>query len=226
MLGHLNELRTRLLWCVGVSILAITAALCYAEPLTRLFLAQAPRVAQFIQLTPGEAFMASVKLSTLLGLAVSLPVWLWHAVGFVLPGLLPTERKMLWWVVTGGLCLFVAGATFGLLGVSPLTVSWLLTFGDSLAVNQLSIGRYIDFVLMITVLVALSFELPVLLLALVMSGLLPKARVLQYWRQGTIAVFVASAILTPGQDPMSMLLVAGVLLLLYALSLLLIRFVL
>jgi sec-independent protein translocase protein TatC len=217
---HITELRTRLLWCIGVTLVFTLTSCAFSEPLTRWLLTLAPKGLVFIQLAPGEAFMASLKVSFMLGLSISLPVWLYHAGCFVLPGLHPHEKKQLVSLVIAGLCLFALGATFGLLVLGPQTTAWLTGFGDTLAVNQLSLARYLDFILMLVLLTGIAGELPLVLIGLVLTGLLPKATLLSRWREGIIGLFMAGAILTPSQDPFSMLLVGVALLGLYGVSLL------
>jgi sec-independent protein translocase protein TatC len=223
-LGHLTELRNRLLWCVGVTLALVVATCSGAEFLTKSLLALAPKGVQFIQLTPGEAFMASIKVSVITAAFISLPVWLYHTACFVLPGLHPNEKKRLMVLVAAGLILFLLGAAFGLWVVGPQTTDWLINFGQNLAVNQLSIARYLDFVQMLVMLTGLAGELPLVLVGAVLLGVVKKQWVLAQWRQGIIAVFLAAALLTPGQDPFSMALVGMALLGLFLASLAVIRF--
>jgi sec-independent protein translocase protein TatC len=223
MLSHVAELRTRLLWCIGVTVGLTLTSCAFSEPLTRWLLTLAPKGIVFIQLAPGEAFMASVKVSFILGVSLSVPLWLYHAGCFVLPGLHSHEKKQLFSLVIIGLCLFTLGAAFGLWVIGPQTTTWLTSFGDALAVNQLSLARYLDFILMVVLLTGIAGELPLVLVGLVVTGLLPKTAILSRWRQGIVVVFIASAVLTPGQDPFSMVFVGGAMLGLYGLSLFIIK---
>ena len=222
-LDHLAELRVRLLWCVGITLLLVAVACSFSEPLTKALLALAPAGVQFIQLTPGEAFMASIKISVICGVFLSLPAWLYHTACFVLPGLHPHEKNRLFGLVIAGLVLFLLGAAFGLLIVGPQTTDWLISFGQNLAINQLSIGRYLDFVLMLVLLTGVAGELPLVLIGAVVVGVVKKKWVLAQWRQGIIGIFLAAALLTPGQDPFSMVLVGAALLALFFASLVVIK---
>jgi sec-independent protein translocase protein TatC len=219
MLGHLVELRGRLLWCVGVTLLVLTGLFAVVDWLPKLVLALAPTGIQFIQISPGEAFLSAIKLNVLLALVIASPVWLYHTLRFVIPGLHPQEKSRLLVLLLAGSLLFLLGSAMGLWLVAPASIGWLLAFGESLAAHQLSIGRYLDFMTLTTLCTGVAFELPLVLIALVALKLVPKDRLLGQWRQGLIGVFVASAILTPGQDPFSMILLGGGLSVLFALSL-------
>jgi sec-independent protein translocase protein TatC len=219
MMSHLVELRGRLLWCGGSTLVVLIGLFAVVDWLPRLILGLAPVGIQFIQISPGEAFLAAVKLNVLLALVLTSPVWLYHTLRFVIPGLLPSEKSRLLALLLTGSLLFAIGGAMGLWLVAPASIGWLLAFGESLAAHQLSIGRYLDFMTLTTLCTGLAFELPLVLIALVALKLVPKERLLGQWRQGLIGVFVASAILTPGQDPFSMVILGGGLSVLFALSL-------
>jgi sec-independent protein translocase protein TatC len=220
MVGHVAELRTRLLITVGSTIALTLLAFIWAEPLTRGWLNMAPRHIQFVALAPGEAFMASLKVCLLTGGVASAPVWLYHLGQFVLPGLHAPERKALVWLVAAGLVLFAAGCMLGLTLIAPAAITWMLTFGQGLATPQLSIRAYLDFMLAAVLLTGVAFQLPLCVVGAVLTGLVQPATLVAQWRQALVGIFVASALLTPGQDPFSMGVTGALLCGLYGLSLL------
>ncbi len=223
VMEHLDELRQRLITCVWVVTAAVLAAFLLARPLIEAFKWLAPESVTFVQLTPGEVLMASFKLSFLVGIALASPVILYQTLRFVLPGLKPHERRFIGLTVLSGSLLFAGGIAFAYFAVIPPALAFLLDYGQDIAENQMSIARFIDFCTSLLILTGIMFELPMVLFFLAFTGLVSSGRLLRHWRGAIVGIFLLAAVLTPSQDPFTMLIVGGALMFLYLASILPIR---
>jgi sec-independent protein translocase protein TatC len=222
-LSHLDELRTRVLWVVGVLAVTMPAAFLAAPPAVNWLKALAPPHVGFIQLAPGEVVMMQIKLAVIGGVVMSAPVILFHLLRFISPGLKAHERRWLAWVLLGGAGLFALGLWFSALWLLPPALEFLIGLGQEVAVTQLSIQGYVDFCLMMLLFCGLTFELPLVLWALALVGLVSSRQLMAKWREALVIIMVAAAVITPSQDPVSLILLGVVLVVLYALSIIPIR---
>jgi sec-independent protein translocase protein TatC len=221
MQPHLQELRSRLLICV-LTWLALSGAIALAyTPMWQHLKGLAPAGYSFVQLYPGELLIVTCKLVLVGGLTLASPMLGYHSLRFVLPGLTPKEKRLL-------LGLSLMAALFLFVGLAlcwwvllPLSLKLLLSFGSDLAAYQLSVARYVDFVLFLLMGVALLCVVPLALVGLIKLKAISVKQVLQRWKLGLVVAFALSAIITPTQDPLTMLLMAAVMLVFTALALLL-----
>ena len=218
MVDHIKELRNRILICVGVLALTVSAGFTFSLQLIQLFQSMAPKSVVFVQRTPGEVLMATVSLSFYAGVAVALPVILYNLLRFVLPGLRQKEQALVSWTVVGGTSLFILGVIFAYFFVVPSALTFLVDFGQAVARPELSIRDYISFCSSLLFVTGAMFELPMVLFLLSFTGLITSAKLIQEWRWATVVIFIVAAIVTPTQDPLSMSLVGLAMVALYGLS--------
>lgn len=167
-------------------------------------------------LRPTETFMLSVKLSFFAAIVVSFPLLLMFILQFILPGLHSNEKRVLWPAMTVGFGLFLSGVFFAYFIVLPLALDFFQSWGDNLGIaNDWRIGEYITFATQFTLLFGLSFELPVVVMALVKLGLLTYTTMSNTRAYAILAIFVAAAIITPTPDALTLSLMAGPMIILY-----------
>jgi sec-independent protein translocase protein TatC len=220
---HLTELRQRIVFCALSLLISFSVTLMWATSIIKALKDLSPTGVLFVQLAPGEALMASLKVMLVVGFGVASPALLYQMVRFVQPGLHAHEKRWGLWLVVLGSFLFVLGVAFAYCWVLPPTLGWLIAYGQDLATMQLSITRYVDFCLLLLLLTGVMFELPMVLFGLAMIGLVTSQQLLSQWRVAIISIFVGSAILTPSQDPISMVAVGIAMAVLYLLSIIPIR---
>lgn len=218
MIGHITELRNRVLLCAGLLAATVCLGFTFALQLIQVFQSMAPKTVIFIQRAPGEVLMASVSLSFYFGVALALPVILYNVLRFILPGLLPRERAMVTWAVVGGTVLFVLGIVFAYFFVVPSALIFLVDYGQAVARPELSIQDYISFCSSLLFVTGGMFELPMVLFLLSFTGLVTSQKLMQEWRWATVLIFIVAAIVTPTQDPFSMTIVGVAMVALYGLS--------
>lgn len=167
-------------------------------------------------LKPTETFMLSMKLAFFAGVIVSFPFLLFFILQFVLPGLHTHERKILWPAMAVGFGLFLLGVLFAYFIVLPKTLvfffEWSLQMGVS---NDWRIGEYITFTTQFTLLFGLSFELPVVIMALVKLGILSYETMARTRSYAVLAIVVVSAMITPTSDVLTLSLMAVPMYILY-----------
>ena len=167
-------------------------------------------------LKPTETFMLSMKLAFFAGIIVSFPFLLYFILQFVLPGLHDNERAILWPAMAVGFGLFLLGVLFAYFVVLPKTLvffyQWSLDMGVA---NDWRIGEYITFTTQFTLLFGLSFELPVVVMAFVKLGMLSYEMMSRTRSYAVLAIVVASAMITPTSDLITLSLMAVPMYLLY-----------
>jgi sec-independent protein translocase protein TatC len=233
VLEHLQELRKRLRNAGLVLVVAGIAAswwswkffLFLVRPVERALteLGQAP---EFIKITPTEGFWVQFKLSLILGIAVSFPLVCWELWKFVAPGLYHREKKLVLMLTGASVVCFLGGALFGYTLLSKTAHLFLLGSGIQLPSatggvvvrNLLTLEAVCDFQVTMLLGAGVAFELPVVLGALGWLGLVSARGLWRFNRYALVLAVVAGAILTPGTDVYSQLLLAGPLYALYNLS--------
>ena len=214
LVGHLEELRARILRSLLAVVIGAAGGLLLVKPLVRLLEVPAHGI-RFLQLAPGEFLFVSLKVAGYAGLSLALPYVLYEGLAFVLPGLTRRERGLVAPAVAGSAVLFLAGLAFAWWALVPAALNFLVSYGADVVEPLWSIERYLDFVLLLMVATALAFQLPVLQLLLAALGLVQARTMLSAWRFVVVAAALAGAVLTPSTDPITMLLLTGAITALY-----------
>ena len=220
-LDHLEELRWRIL--KGLAAVAAGAILCgifgdeILAVLKRPILDLEPRPV-LIFLKPMGMFVVKLNIALVGGGVLALPVVLYQVWLFVAPGLFANERRYIAFIIVSSTVCFVVGAMVCYWGVVPLALKFLVGLGaDPDILPQFDIGMYIGFVLRLLVAFGVVFELPVATFFLTKVGVLTEKRMRAGRRYAILGGFVLAAFLTP-PDPISQLMMAVPLVLLYEIS--------
>jgi sec-independent protein translocase protein TatC len=168
------------------------------------------------------AFFVAIKISFMGAFIGALPFILWQIWLFVAPGLYSSEKKLALPFVLGGTFMFGVGVLFAYYVVTPLGFEFLLLFGAENFTPMINIENYIGFFTHIMIGFGISFELPVAAFLLGALGLITDRTLIDFFRYAVVIIFVAAAILTP-PDVLSQLLMAIPLIILYGLSILIVR---
>jgi sec-independent protein translocase protein TatC len=228
LLEHLRELRKRGFRAGIIIVLASAIALFfYNEIITQLALpvcdlkaAQAAGAsncgALYISGVLGPLNL-QIKVAILSGLIASAPLWLYQLWAFIAPGLHRKEKRNSVLFIVSATPFFALGASLGYL-VLPVAIRILFGFTPSALTNLVQFDDYLDFVLRIILIFGLAFELPVFLVTLNLIGALRGETILKPWRMWIFSIVLFTAAFTPTGDPITMLLLAGPLCLLYFLA--------
>ncbi len=172
----------------------------------------------------GGAFFVALKVSFFAGLLLALPVILAQIWLFIAPGLYANEKKMLLPFIFGGTTMFAVGVAFAYYVVTPFGFDFLITFGSFKFTPLINIEDYVGFFTKIMFGFGLAFELPVFAYFLGLLGLVDDRQMIAFFKYAVVIIFIVAALLTP-PDVLTQLLMAGPLILLYGLSILLVKMV-
>jgi sec-independent protein translocase protein TatC len=170
----------------------------------------------------GGAFFVALKVSFFAGLLGALPFILYQIWLFVAPGLYSNEKKMVLPFVIGGSIMFLVGVLFAYYVVTPFGFQFLITFGSFLYTPLINIEDYVGFFTKIMMGFGIAFELPVFAYFLALLGLVTDKTLKDFFKYAVLIIFVVAALLTP-PDVLTQLLMAAPLVLLYGLSILIVR---
>ncbi|MER5526761.1 twin-arginine translocase subunit TatC [Streptomyces sp. NPDC002677] len=159
-------------------------------------------------------FTLALQVSLMAGVVFASPVWLYQLWAFVAPGLHRHEKKYAYAFVATGVPLFFGGAFFAY-KVLPTTAKVLLQFTPHSVSNLLPLDDLLQLVTRMVIVFGLSFELPLLLVMLNLTGIVTGRRMLGWWRAMILGITVFAAVATPSTDPLSMLALAGPIWVLY-----------
>ncbi|MER5600946.1 twin-arginine translocase subunit TatC [Streptomyces sp. NPDC002265] len=225
---HLRELRNRLIKAVGAILLVTVVASLFYKQLIAFLIDPLPGCApgRLADAPDGERcglialngllspFTLALKVAITAGVVTASPVWLYQLWAFLVPGLHRNEKKYTLAFLGAGIPLFLAGAAVAYWSL-PTTTRVLISFTPDTATNVLPVDDFLDLATRMVVVFGLSFELPVLLVLLNLGGVITARRMSGWWRPMLMGIAVFAALATPSTDPLSMLLLAAPISLLY-----------
>jgi len=221
-LEHLGELRNRLLASMVAIVVAFFGCYFFSDalldflqlPLKELL----PEGTTLIGTGVAEAFIVRILVSLVAAVVVSCPFWLYELWMFISPGLYPFEKKLVAPFVIFASLFFVGGVAFGYYVVFPVGFTFFLDQFAQVDVSaQIRIKEYFSFASKLLLAFGVSFELPIVAFFLGRLGVVSWRSMLKGGKYALVIIFILAAILTP-PDIASQLLLAGPMILLYALS--------
>ena len=173
--------------------------------------------------SPIDAFLVRLKVSFFLGFLISLPIILFEAWEFIKPGLKENERKYVFYFITLGSILGIGGALFCHILILPLALKFFYSQYELLSLKPIiHFNDYITLLIKLDLTFALVFELPIILVILAKINLIDSNFLKKYFRHSIVVIFTLAAILTP-PDIITQVLMALPLIVLYGLSILLVK---
>jgi sec-independent protein translocase protein TatC len=217
LVEHLDELRTRLI----VSLLALAVGFAVAFPfherIVRWLAEPLPEGKELVTFGVTEPFFTSFKVSLAAAFLIALPIILWQVWSFLAPAFEEHAQRIVAVFVLIATALMVGGLAFGYWVLLPKALDFLTNYDEQLYDIQIRASYYFSFVTFALLAMALVFQLPIFILALVRLGVLTSARLRRNRRIG-IALIVIVAALLPTVDPISLAFETIPLLILFELS--------
>jgi sec-independent protein translocase protein TatC len=209
---------------VKPAVRAIVAAQLARQDKIIAKLPNGPQGSQPVTLGPGEPFSATFTVAFYFALLISMPLILYQLYVFVLPAFRPSERRVALPLMTMIPILFIIGVGFGYFVVLPAAVRFLQNFNSDQFNILLQARDYYKFAVLSLAATGLVFQLPVAILALTRLGIVTPQFLTKNWRYAVVILTII-AVLLPGTDPVSTMIEAVPLYLLYAFSIVMARFV-
>jgi sec-independent protein translocase protein TatC len=204
LVEHLDELRSRLIVCVLTVGVGFVVAFVFHEHLIDWLREPLPADRRLVTLGVTEPFTTSIKVSFYAALALAFPVLLWQTWSFLAPALEEHTQRIVAGFVAVATGLFAAGLAFAYFVVLPKAISFLTNYDEELYDVQVRASYYFSFTALMLLAIALFFEAPIFILALVRLGVITSAQ-LRRNRRYLILAAVALAVLLPTVDPVSLL---------------------
>lgn len=216
---HLEELRRRILFCLG--ILFLLSVVCYFQSDSLLSfllkpLESASQKAYFF--SPYDAFLVKLKITFWSAFLLVIPLFLTEAWLFVAPGLYAKEKKIFLISLISSLALFLSGVWISIKIVIPTTIHFFLGFSSADLAPLISIEKYLGLVIWMSASFGLAFVTPVVLVGLVKLRVLSVKNLKSARRYVVVGIFILAAIITPTPDPLSQCLLAIPLIVLFEAS--------
>lgn len=222
---HLADLRRVLLRTLYILAVGCGACLYFAEDIFT-FVRQpiVPHLPSggLVFTNPIDKFMSNLKVSFMAGVILTCPLWLYQIWLFIAPGLYKREKKIAISFIFFGTILFLCGFAFVYWLVLPTAFKFLLNIGHTVDVPMITISDYISFFMMLTLVFGFAFEMPLIIVTLGMLGLVNDEFLRKNRRFAIMVMAILAAIVTP-PDALSMLSLLAPLIVLYELSIVLVK---
>lgn len=219
-LDHIEELRKRIIWSVIAIIIACVITGFFINDIMNYILLKPATEAKLDlqNLRPfGQPFLY-FKVVLITGVILAFPFILFQLWKFIAPGLYPNERKWVRAITFFTSICFFAGVVFSYFIMIPTMLNFAASFGSSEIKNIIDINEYFSFITMMLLASGLVFEMPMIAYVLSRFGILGSAFLRKYRRHSIVLILIVAAILTPTPDPISQLIFASPLFLLYEIS--------
>lgn len=173
---------------------------------------------RFFQLSPGEYFIETVKISLYTGLILSSPILIAQVTFFIIPGLTSGEKKLVLPLLVGSTVLFFVSLGFSYWCLIPAALQFFITYSSDVIEPLWSFSQYCDFILVLFYTTAIAFQIPIFQIILGILGVVSGATMLKLWKYVVLIAVIIGAILTPSTDPITQILLSGAIVLLYFLG--------
>ncbi len=222
-ISHLIELRARLVRSIAAVVVVFLALVNWARDIYSLLaapmLAALPLGGHMIATDVAGAFFVPMKVTMMVAFLLALPYVLYQAWAFVAPGLYAHEKKLVLPLIVASIVLFFVGMSFAYFVVFPTVFGFVNRFAPEGVAVMTDIDKYLSFVMTSFLAFGITFEVPVVVIALVRVGVVSVAKLREIRPYVIVAAFVIGAVFTP-PDVLSQFLMAFPLWLLYELGVL------
>lgn len=224
ILGHLSELRKRLIRSVLAVVITTILAFVFWQQIFNILVYPAEGT-YFIFTELTEMIGTIMRICLISGVILAVPYLTYEFIMFVAPALTPKEKRYVYLILPWIALMFAGGVVFGYFILIPPAIDILTSLGSEFATPQIKIGNYVSVVTRLLLAIGLVFEMPVVSTFLARLGIVSSQWLASKRKIAIILAFVLAAIITPTFDPINQSLVAVPLVILYELSIWLARLV-
>ena len=211
---HIEELRQRIFLLFWIILVLTCIAFIEVKDLVKILELPVQNV-KFFQISPGEYFISTIKISFYTGLLFSSPFIIGQLILFLLPGLTKKETKIILPLLLSSLVLFGFGLAFSYYTLIPAALNFFLNYSEEVLEPFWSFDQYFEFILVLFYSTGLAFQIPILQILIGLLNIVSAKQMLGAWRYIILLSTILGAILTPSTDPLTQLLLSLAILLLY-----------
>lgn len=201
LIDHLLELRNRLIRAFIAVALCMLALLPFARRIYAVvsepLMSRLPEGTSMIAIDVVSPLFAPFKLSLIIAILVAMPYVLYQAWSFIAPGLYQHEKRIAKPLLAAATVLFYLGCLFAYFVVMPLIFGFMTRIAPEGVAVMTDINRYLDFILMMFLAFGLSFEVPVVTVALVAIGMVTPDQLAKARGYVVVGVFFIAMLITP-----------------------------
>lgn len=219
-LDHLEELRWRIIYSLGGVLVGTILCWIFINFLMENVLLLPAKNAGIVlqNLKPFGQIMIFMQVAIAGGFLLSIPNIFYQLWAFISPALREKERSYILYIVAFSSICFMMGVVFAYYIMIPMSLLFANQFGTTMIKNQFTVDEYFSIIFSVLLGAGLVFELPMISFFLSKIGILKASYMRKYRKHAIIFIFIASAFLTPGTDPVSQIILAVPLVLLYEIS--------
>lgn len=208
---HLVALRSVVVRCLGAYFLCFLLCIFFADSLQ--FVLQENSPAKLIATNPLEIFFNQINISLFIAFLLSLPVMIVFMIQFILPGLHDHEKRMVIPFLTISIFMFYLGVYCGYKVMIPKALNYLTSMNSEINFMP-KVSEMFQFIKRFILAIGLCFQLPVLLIFGLLTGLIPQQSLISHWRYFILGIVFICALVTP-PDAISMLMIMLPLIVIY-----------
>ena len=215
---HLEELRRRMIVMFLSLVVATSVGYIFSWEILGFLKEPAAKAGIPLNLyyqTVLEPFMVRFKIAIYAAIVLALPVIIYEILAYIAPALRKREKRFMYYALFFIIIFFLAGVAFCYMYILPVGLKWLTGQSGGEITPVLMANQYISFVALLMVGVGLSFETPLVVWLVVRLGIVTPQRLHKNWRIAVIVILAFAALITPDWNPVTMVLVAAPMFLLY-----------
>ncbi len=217
---HIKELRRRIMWIVLA--IGITAGISYALRVSLIRILQKPLGATLFYTSPAGSFNFIIKLSTIIGLFVALPVIIYQLLRFIEPALpINIKRSTMFKLISASFLLALGGIAFGYFYMVPMSLHFFAGYSTDQIKPLISANEYLSYLMGNLTIFALMFQIPLVVLFINWIKPTRPRKLLRYQRHVIVGSFALAVVLPFTYDPISQFIVAIPIIVLFYLSVIL-----
>lgn len=219
-LEHLEELRWRIIFSIIGIVVGTIVAWIFIDFLVDVVLLKPAKDsgAHLQNLRPFGQLFLYMQIAIMVGIIISIPNIFYQFWQFISPALRKHERRYIFWIVAFSSICFLLGIAFAYFVMLPLTLKFAAQFGSESIKNEFSIEEYMSIIISVMLAAGLIFELPMVSFFLSKLGILKPSFMKKFRKHAIVIIMIAAAFLTPGTDPVSQIVLAVPLVVLYEIS--------
>ena len=215
---HIQEIRTRVFSLISIALLL--TLICFLEIKTIVQLLESPiNNIKFFQISPGEYFFLTFKISFYSGLLFTSPFIIIQLILFLIPGITKQEIKYVLPLFFSSIVLFGSGLIFSYFILIPAALNFFLNYSEEVLEPFLSFDQYFNFVLVIFYSTGIAFQIPIIQILLGLANIISIFQMLKIWKYVALIATILGAVLTPSTDPVTQLFLSFAILFLYFIGL-------